>query len=286
MRAKWIAYAMAAVALVGAGTYIFVYLYRWEWNRAIMAGVLFIAAEIALAAALVIDRLRSLEKKIDDASRRPGGLASLDAIKETAPPPRRHFAWLSDQDKVGVFVPVLMGAGIVISGIAWAVERIAASTARPVLERRLALKLQPLALPSGGLTGEAPSAPPIAPRSLARTFKSILIVLAISAFLSIAVDQLGDLTQNRPDARVSGTTSIELNLSIQDRDLGSPAAAANSLWMACRGTVSSELTDLSTTTSGTISLTLEPELGPYSMRRLNGCLEDGTIDGLSATLAE
>ena len=286
MKAKWLAYAMAGVALLGAGTYVFIYLYRWEWNRAIMAGVLFIAAEIALAAALLLERMRSLEQKLDEAAERSGALTSLDAIQGAAPPPRRHFAWLSDQDKVGVFVPVLMGAGIVISGLAWAVERLATSTARPVMERRLALRLQPLALPAGGLTGNAPPAPAIGPRSLASLSKSILVVLTLAAVIFLAIDELGDLTQNRPDARVSGHTPIELDLSVRDRDLGSPAAAANSLWMACKGTVSSELRELSVTSGGTISLLLEPALGPYSMRRLNGCLEDGTIDGLSATLLE
>ncbi len=276
---------MAGVALAGAGAYLFIYLYRWEWNRAIMAGVLFIAAEIALAAALILDRLKSIERNMG--SGRPvETLHSLDAIQEAAPPPRRHFAWLSDQDRVGVFVPVLMGAGVVISGIAWAVERLAASTARPVLERRLALRLQPLALPAGGLTGTAPSAPPLERRSRASLFKSLLIVLLLAGALFVAIDQLGDLTQNRPDARFTGQTSIELDLSIRDADLGAPAAAATSLWMACRGNVSSELEGLRVNPSGTVSLRLEPELGPYSMRRLNGCLEDGTIDGLQATLID
>lgn len=286
MTAKRLAYAMAIVALAGAGAYVFIYLYRWEWNRAIMAGVLFLAAEIGLGTALVLERLRSMERRLNEVPETREPLQSLDAIQEAAPPPRRHFAWLSDQDKVGVFVPVLMGAGIVISGIAWAVERLAASTARPVLERRLALRLQPLALPAGGLTGTAPAPPAVPRRSLANVFKSLLVLLTLTALLFVAIDELGDLTQNRPDARFSGRTTIELDLSIRDADLGTPAAAATSLWMACRGTVSSELRDLSSTGSGSVSLLLEPALGPYSTRRLNGCLEDGTIDGLQATLVE
>ncbi len=284
MRAKWLSYAIVAVALIAAGFYVFVYLYRWEWNRAIMAGVLFVAAEIALATALVLDKLRSLEKKIDTTAvdRR---LHSLDAIEDAAPPGRRHFAWLGDQDGVGVFVPVLMGAGIVISGIACAVERIAASTARPLLERRLAARLQPLALPAGGLTGTAALAAPLPPNSRRATIKRVFVVLAIGAALALSIDVLGDLTQNRPDAITAGKTTLVLDLSIKDADLGSPAAAATSLWMACRGTVSSDLRDLRAR-DGHVSLLLEPALGPYSMKRLNGCLEDGTIDGLSAKLID
>ena len=283
MRARWLSSAIGVVALVAAGFYVFVYLYRWEWNRAIMAGVLFVAAEIALATALVLDKFRSVEKKLDDAAGRGRRLESLDAIEDAAPPARRHFAWLGDQDKVGVFVPVLMGAGIVISGIAWAVERIATSTARPLLERRLAARLQPLALPAGGLTGTAPLAPPLPAASRRATMKRAFVVLATGAALTLSIDALGDLTQNRPDAITGGQTTVVLELSIKDADLGSPAAAATSLWMACRGTVSSDLQDLSVA-GGRVSLTLEPALGPYSMRRLNGCLEDGTIDGLSAHL--
>ena len=285
MRAKWLSYAIGGVALVAAGFYVFVYLYRWEWNRAIMAGVLFVAAEIALATALLLDKFRSLEKKIDHRALDGRGLQALEAIEDTAPPARRHFAWLSDQDKVSVFVPVLMGAGIVISGIAWAVERIATSTARPLLERRLAIRLQPLALPAGGLTGTAPLAPPVPPVSRRTRIKRVFVVLATGAALALSIDMLGDLTQNRPDEITAGETTVVLDLSIKDEDLGSPMAAATSLWMACRGTVSSDLQDLSVT-AGKVSLTLEPALGPYSMRRLNGCLEDGTIDGLSAQLVE
>ncbi|MDQ4096015.1 MAG: hypothetical protein M3174_07420 [Actinomycetota bacterium] len=286
MRAKWLAFAMAVVALLGAGAYVFIYLYRWEWNRAIMAGILFLAAEVALAAALVLERLRSLESKMRNQTSGADPLQALGPIRETAPPKRRHFAWLSDQDKVGVFVPVLMGAGIVISGIAWAVERLAASTARPVLERRLALRLAPLALPDGGLTGSSPVPTAVPPRSRADAFKSLVIVLTLAALLFLAIDELGDLTQNRPDARVGGSTAIELDLSVRDADLGSESDAARSLWMACRGNVSSDLTELSVRPGGTISLVVEPALGPYSMRRLAGCLEDGTVDGLSASLVD
>ena len=286
MKAKWLAYAMAFVALLGAGAYVFIYLYRWEWNRAIMAGILFLAAELALATALVLERLRAMETAMRERTGTADPLQALEPIQDAAPPKRRHFAWLSDQDKVGVFVPVLMGAGIVISGIAWVVERLAASTARPVLERRLALRLAPLALPAGGLTGSAPAPDSLPARSRAEAFKSIVIVLILAAVLFLAIDELGDLTQNRPDERVGGNTSIALDLSLRDADLGSKADAARSLWMACRGTVSSDLIDLSPRPGGAITLLLEPALGPYSMRRLQGCLEDGTIDGLSATLVD
>ena len=285
MKAKWISYAIGGVALVAAGFYIFIYLYRWEWNRAIMAGVLFIAAEIGLVAALILDRLKKMEERLNDRSA-PMNLDSLQDIQDSAPEPRRHFAWLTDQDKVGVFVPVLMGAGVVISGIAWCVERLAASTARPLLERRLALRLAPLSLPDGGLTGTAAlrTIPPASSRK--DLLKRLFLSLSLAVALTVGIDQLGDLTQDRPDVVVGGSTTLVLDVSIKDADLGSTTAAAQTLWMACRGTVSNQMTGLELVSPGRVSLAFEPALGNYSMRRLNGCLEDGTIDGLSATLVD
>lgn len=180
MSARKIGYAANALVLVASGTYVFVYLYRWEWNRALMAGVLFIAAEVALAAALILDRLRTLETRAPgprEAARttrpptadrahttprtteadRAHALAEpqvLARIEQTAPPPRDHFQWLTrDAGRLNVFVPVLMGAGVVLSGIAWSVERLAHATARPALERGLAARLASLSLPPGGLIG-------------------------------------------------------------------------------------------------------------------------------------
>jgi hypothetical protein len=51
---------------------------------------------------------------------------------------------------MNVFVPVLMGAGVLMSGLAWIVERVARATVRPVAERGLAAQLDGLALPATG----------------------------------------------------------------------------------------------------------------------------------------
>ncbi len=136
------------VVLVASGIYFFVYLWRWEWNRAVVAGILFLAAEVGLSAAVILDRIRNL-------SFASGGGADpqvLARLKETAPPARNFFAWLSPrQGHVGVFVPVLLGMGVVASALAAVVERLARSTAKPVMERGLAARLGPLSWPSTGL---------------------------------------------------------------------------------------------------------------------------------------
>ncbi len=150
---------LALAATLGAsGWYLFAYLYRWEWNRAVIAGVIFVAAEVALIGTLVIERLGRLERRIDQSERRPASHpdpAVLDRLRETAPAPSEPFAWLTRRpDETSVFVPVLLGAGVVFSALAWVVERVARVTARPAAEESLARRLDSLALPSGGLIGE------------------------------------------------------------------------------------------------------------------------------------
>ncbi|HEV2758886.1 MAG TPA: hypothetical protein VGV86_04890 [Acidimicrobiales bacterium] len=147
MKPRRISAVLGAAVLASTALYFFVYLWRWEWNRALIAGVLFIATEIAVAAVVVLNRLRGLEDRL--AATEPAVLAR---IRESAPPPRDHFEWLSPKSgQLGVFVPVLIGMGVVASGLAWLVERLARVTAGPALERGLAARLGPLAWPAGGL---------------------------------------------------------------------------------------------------------------------------------------
>jgi hypothetical protein len=147
MSPRRIARVLGAAMLVATGLYFFVYLWRWEWNRALIAGVLFVATEVAMATATVLDRLQGLSARLGAVDP-----AVLARIKETAPAPHDHFEWLSPRsDQLGVFVPVLIGMGVVASGLAWLVERLARASAGPVLERGLAARLGTLAWPAGGL---------------------------------------------------------------------------------------------------------------------------------------
>lgn len=155
MSAGRIAKLLGGVVMGSTALYFFVYLWRWEWNRALIAGVLFIATEVAMASATILNRLHGLSEKL--VAPDP---AVLGRIRETAPPPRDHFEWLSPKSgRMGVFVPVLIGMGVVASGLAWLVERLARATAAPVMERGLAARLGPLAWPAGGLLPEAEDDP-------------------------------------------------------------------------------------------------------------------------------
>jgi hypothetical protein len=140
--------ALLGAVFVGSGSYLFIYLYRWEWNRAHTAGVFLIAAEIALVALVLDARIGRIESHVGRRreSRVPDSVRVH--IHDTAPPARSHFAWLRPES-TNVFVPALMGAGLVMSGLAWAVERLGRVTARPALENDLARRLGPLWFEAG-----------------------------------------------------------------------------------------------------------------------------------------
>ncbi len=160
--------ALGLVVLCSSGAYVFVYLYRWEWNRALIAGVFVLISEVGLGIALVLQRLRRIEDKLG----RPAAAGTvlprpsispesqddvLGRIRETAPAGRDHFSWLrSENQGMSVFVPVLMGAGVIASALAWLVERVARATAQPALERGLAARLTPLTWPDRALTEADP----------------------------------------------------------------------------------------------------------------------------------
>jgi hypothetical protein len=146
MSSKAIGAVVGIVTLVASGAYVFVYLYRWEWNRAIISGVIFVAAEVALTTWLLNGRLRNVSRDVD----RLREQRIRQHVRNGAPAARRPFAWMGDPTQMNVFVPLLMGAGVLVSAVAWLVERMARATARPVLERDLTRRLGALTMPAQG----------------------------------------------------------------------------------------------------------------------------------------
>ena len=277
MTARRLGLAIAIVTALGSGAYVFIYLYRWEWNRALIAGMIFIAAELALFGAALLDRMNRLGHRMDDLERGVVERDMLARIQESAPAPRRHFAWLTDTDKASVFVPVLMGAGVVISALAWAVEKIARSTGRPVLEQRLATRLAPIALSEPGAATVVVPAPQ---RPIGRILgATIMVVVAVASVFALA-----GATQSRPDIIQQGTSS-ELTLQIFGDSDVTPTSAAVRLWEACSGMVArNEAHSFERSGASSVTIELEPALGPNGERRLRGCLEDATLDKIQAAV--
>src|SRR4051812_16694450 len=149
MNARKLGAIIGVLTLAASGGYVFVYLARWEWNRALMSGVIFLAAEIGLVAAVLAGRIKSVDQRLAVVAAEQRSQV-LERLRESRPPARVGFSWLTSTDRTNVFVPVLMGAGVLMSGIAWIVERLAKATAGPAAERGLAGRLDGMAPPAHG----------------------------------------------------------------------------------------------------------------------------------------
>ena len=153
---KAVAWVLAIATLVAAGSYTVVSLARWEWNRALFFAIVFVAAEVGLASALVLRRLARVEGLVMDASSRDRG--ARQALRDTRGDQAR-FAWLrvDPTDVVGrtnVFITLLVGGGVLLSGVAWLIDRVAQGTVDPRLEQRLARELDAIAYRPGLLVDE------------------------------------------------------------------------------------------------------------------------------------
>jgi hypothetical protein len=280
---------VTVVVLVASGTYLLVYLYRWEWNRALVAGVFFLAAELALGFSIVLRRLRKIEEHIGAAE--PPGKSIAEARLASTPADRPNpFAWLSPADnRLSVFVPVLLGAGAVLSALAYVAERVAQTTAGPGVDRRLSRRLDLLAPPAGGLTGlgRPPALPPPPPRR-----SPLLVVLAlvgVALVTVVGIDLLADATQSRPDpGPPPAQTSIELAIDRRS-EVTTVALAGEALWATCRpvlGEDQPERVEIVEVADDRVDIVLRPGVGELAHRRLVGCLTDLQLDLVQARVVQ
>jgi hypothetical protein len=145
---KIIAWLAGISTLLVGALYMVVSLNRWEWNRALFFGLIVLIAEIGLATGLVLRRLARLEYIF----KRDADPAVVQILSETRPPTRDRFAWMRESTgQLNVFITFLVGGGVILSGIAWLVDRVASRTSSPIGEERLARQLYPISYPSGGL---------------------------------------------------------------------------------------------------------------------------------------
>jgi len=141
---KTIAWLAGIATLLVGAMYMIVSLNRWEWNRALFFGLIVIIAEIGLATGLILRKLGQLTPRAEVDP------IVLEALRETRPAHPNRFAWL-EPNRTNVFITFLVGGGVILSGIAWLVDRLAANTATPAGEERLARQLGPISYPRGGL---------------------------------------------------------------------------------------------------------------------------------------
>lgn len=148
---KMVAWAVAALTLVMAGVYTMVSLARWEWTRALFFAIVFVAAEVMLATAAVLSRVTRLEREVGTLHRtEPSTLHALRATRHE----HQRFPWLrADPNEVlvrtNVFITLMVGGGVLLSGGAWLIDKIAGRTVDPGREARLSRQLDGIAYPRG-----------------------------------------------------------------------------------------------------------------------------------------
>ncbi|MGK5532207.1 hypothetical protein [Streptomyces sp. URMC 129] len=291
--ARLAGYLFGGAAALGAAIYVVIYLYRWQWQRTIICGVLLLVVEVLLLGLATLDRISRLEQRIRDGDRRQDEiLAQLrQADREPgagggrATAGRPRFAWLGDgEGRTFVFVPVLMAAGVALSGLAWVVERVARATVRPTAQRRLAGRLAPLAAPPGGLHAPTPDLPdhPV----LGRAKQLGALALAAAACVALFAG-LQAMTETEPPEHGTGAAT-SLLFTVDGNGVGDSrtALAAEQMWERCRDATAVPLLQAGMTAldDGLFAATVQPSLSEHDELRLLGCLEDTTIDRVRLTV--
>ena len=188
----------ALAMLVVSGLYLVVYLYRWEWNRALVAGVFFLASEVAVVGMAVLDRLATVVRNDRATAPPPPGAARTNGAVNGGNGIR--FPWL-DPGRFSVFVPVLLGAGVLLSLVAWLVERLARATAptgpSPLLARLGATAPRAAARARRATTG------PVARPRLGSLSLRLAAVAVVAVLLTVALRFLADQAQARNEPHSS-----------------------------------------------------------------------------------
>lgn len=158
---KKVSGAIAAVTMVAAGLYTVVSLARWEWTRALFFGLVFLAAELSLVAGVVVGRLARIERRLDRADPGPAvepAPATLAIVREAG---REHdrFPWLQVEasdvvTRTNVFITLVVGGGVLLSGGAWVLDKLGSRTVDPGRESQLASELGAIAYPEGLLVDD------------------------------------------------------------------------------------------------------------------------------------
>ncbi len=115
-----------------------------------------------------------------------------------------------------------------------------------------------------------------------KRFAAVVVAVAVTV---AGLWGLAELTQNRPDPIEEGS-STELVVSVRTREGAGLVRHAERLWAVCSGTARGihQVGDIVEEGDGLFQLTLSPALGEHTRRRLVGCLEDFTLDGLKGSV--
>lgn len=285
--------AMAAVALAASGIYVLVYLWRWEWNRALITGMMFLATLIVICTWAILGSLRKLDARVERLERRTRSDPQVAGTlrRANAEHAGRHFEWLREPpDRLSVFVPILLGAGAILSAIAYLIERLAGAVGGPTIDQRTA-QLLAHDLPLGGPAQHVDPHQPLAVALAAPTRRSrgrlrtAIVGLGVVVLVAGSVWVLREATQTRPDPRsMPGRTEIDMSVSLRRSNRAAVDVAA-SLWSVCRNRVAPDvvLVDVRPGPSAErATLVLDRTVGSHARERVHGCLEDTVLERVQA----
>jgi hypothetical protein len=278
---SWV--ALTAVLLVSGG-YTVHYLLAWQWSRAEFAATAFVASLVACAVLLVLTRLRRMEERLERrlASLTARGTPSPARSAATPPAarqpegesdgePRPRLPWLTDtriglaaaplaaavvliRDRTpdhGVFIPVFLASGLLVSAVAASVERLAArrSGQQPTTRR-----LRPGTLVTAAVAGAA------------------LAATTVGALYWTAHYWGGSLG--------AGRTSFELEVRHHGVTPGKgPVAAAAGRYCTLDTGLGARYRSAGVQPDGRVLLVVTPALDDDAVDRLGGCLQDAILDG-------
>jgi hypothetical protein len=284
---------LSAVVLIAAGTYVFVYLIRWEWNRALIAGLFFLAAEAFLIADVTLGRLTAMSLQAGQPTGEESTQALLGRVRATRPESSGPFAWLAPtQDRLTVLLPVLIGAGVLLSAVSYLVEQLSRVTALPVAEDELARGLATMALPAGGLAPQGRPlttalAPVPAPMVGGDRVRAGLVLGGFIAIVLAVVTAGLMLLLSVPAPADPGRTT-QVDLLVLRRDLAQPERdVALALWSVCSVRIPQEvdlvgLEPLAADDPRGLRMTLAPSPGESDTKEFVGCVQDAIIERVRA----
>jgi hypothetical protein len=265
---------LAGTLVVAAG-YAVHYLYSWQWQRAQIALGATLAALVVAATGVVLGRLDRLER---DLGRRLDRLeAAAVAVPPTSPLPASgpgregppdadapDFPWLvpvaprvvvvpvtaavaagADEPRAAVFIPVLLGAGLLVTVVAGLVERVAArlNTPRPPRARVVALDVAVVVVLAAVVTAGVWHSAHYRPEQLGEGRTVLTVDVRTKAAPAPAVDTVGTMARYCARTAISGVRVV----GVESR------------------------------TATSAVLVLSPLLDQEARRRFAGCLEDANL---------
>jgi hypothetical protein len=246
------------IVLVGSALYVAVSMYRWEWQRATFAAIVCLGTLMIVLVLVLLRRLDRLEQRVEQTA----GAAEAGAGGPATVPtrPGKDFTWLAPVDSTFVFVPLLLGFGVVVSLAAVALERMV-----------------------GFLVGAAARTTPNSPRS--RPARGRTALLAAGGFVvtlvlaGLLAPTVADLVYD-PEPPQAGYRTIDVDVRGR-RVLIDPETATASLAVYCRVQTSApiEIIDVSKTRlPNRVRITVQPRLDSEAQQRYEGCLGDLLMD--------